>query len=75
MNFGYSAIYASPDKNLPEEGIMSIEKPQKEGWLIQELDFDLLENIRIDGQVFNFKDTQKVSVKLEEEIEVKRVKI
>ena len=75
MNFGYSAIYASPDKNLPEEGIMSIEKPQNEGWLIQELDFDLLENIRIDGQVFNFKDTQKVSVKLEEEIEVKRVKI
>ncbi|MEA5458452.1 carbon-nitrogen hydrolase family protein [Arcicella sp. LKC2W] len=75
INFGYTAIYASPDKNLPEEGIVSIEKPQNEGWLIQELDFDLLKNIREDGQVFNFKDTQKVNVKLEEEIEVKRVKI
>ena len=75
INFGYTAIYASPDKNLPDEGIVSIEKPQKEGWLIQELDFDLLEKIREDGQVFNFKDTQKVKVKLDQEISINRIKV
>lgn len=75
INFGYTAIYASPDKNLPDEGIVSIEKPQKEGWLIQELDFDLLEKIREDGQVFNFKDTQKVNVKLDQEISINRIKV
>ena len=75
INFGYSAIYSSPDKNLPEEGIVSIEKPQHEGWLIQELDFDLLENVKVDGQVFNFRDTQKIKSELEEGITIKKVKI
>ncbi len=75
INFGYTAIYASPDKNLPQEGIVSIEKPQNKGWLIQELDFELLENVRKDGQVFNFKDTQKIKSELEEGITIKKVKI
>ncbi|PWK18901.1 putative amidohydrolase [Arcicella aurantiaca] len=75
INFGYAAIYTSPDKNLPEEGIVNIQNPQTEGWLIQELDFDLIENVRQDGQVFNFKDSLKVSVQLEEAIEVKRIKV
>jgi predicted amidohydrolase len=73
VNFGYSAIYCPPDKNLPEEGFVNIQKPQTKGWLIETLDFELLENVREDGQVFNFKDAQFVSMKLKEEIVVKFV--
>lgn len=69
------AIYASSDKNLPEEGVVAIQKPQNEGWLIQELDFDLLTNIREYGQVFDFKDTQKIKSELEEEIVIRKVEI
>lgn len=70
INFGYSAIYCPPDKDLPEEGIVSIQKPQTEGWLIETLDLDLLKNVRNDGQVLNFNDTQTIKMELQEEIGV-----
>ena len=73
INFGYAAIYSSPDKNLPEEGIVSVQKSQTEGWLIETLDLKLLKNIKEDGQVFNFKDTQTIHMNLKEEITVKFV--
>lgn len=70
INFGYTAIYCPPDKNLPEEGIISLQKSQTEGWLIETLDFDLLKNVKTEGQVYNFKDTQSIEMKLKEAIEV-----
>ncbi len=73
INFGYAALYCPPDKDLPEEGIISIQKPQTEGWLIQTLNFELLKNVREDGQVFNFKDSQSTTVKLIEDIFIKFV--
>ncbi len=74
INFGYAAIYSSPDKNLPEEGIVAIQKPQTDGWLIKTLDLNLLKNIREDGQVFNFKDSRAIQTKfLDEYISLKYV--
>jgi predicted amidohydrolase len=74
VNFGYAAIYCPPDKGLPEEGIVAIQKPQTEGWLVETLDFELLENVRADGQVLNLKDSQAVQTKfLNEEIVLKYV--
>lgn len=64
INYGYAAVYATPDKNLPEEGILSSQPPQQEGWLLQHLDFDLIEQVRRDGQVFNFKDLQRTQLSL-----------
>jgi predicted amidohydrolase len=67
INYGYAAIYSTPDKDLPEEGIIAIQKPQTEGWLIDTLDFELIKRVRKDGQVFNFKDLQKLTTKFKQE--------
>ncbi len=60
INYGFAAFYSTPDKDLPEEGIISAMEPQKAGWLVQELDFDKIEQVRADGQVFNFKDHVRI---------------
>lgn len=76
INYGFGAFYTTPDKNLPEEGIISISETQKEGWLIEMLDFEKINQVRADGQVFNYNDLQKLSTQfLEEEIEISKVKI
>ncbi|MCF0042116.1 carbon-nitrogen hydrolase family protein [Dyadobacter fanqingshengii] len=62
INYGYAAFYSTPDKDLPEEGIIAIKSPQQEGWLIQELDFTKIGEVRRDGHVFNFSDQRKVSM-------------
>lgn len=60
INYGYAAFYSTPDRNLPEEGIINTMPPQKEGWLVEALDFTRIEAVRNDGQVFNFKDHQRL---------------
>ncbi|KQS23829.1 carbon-nitrogen hydrolase family protein [Dyadobacter sp. Leaf189] len=64
INYGYAACYSTPDRDLPEEGIISTMLPQQEGWLIQELDFANLDVVREDGHVFNFKDQKRISTTL-----------
>ena len=74
INYGYAAIYSTPDREMPEEGILARLQPQKEGWLIQDIDFSLLETVRTDGQVFNFKDQQEIGYSLRGKVvEVVRV--
>lgn len=76
INYGFGAFYATPDKNLPEEGIISTSKAQEEGWLIETLDFENIEQVRADGQVFNYTDLQKLNTSfLNEEIKILRAKI
>lgn len=62
VNYGYAAYYTTPDKNMPEEGILATMPAQQEGWLIQKLDFSLIEEVRRDGHVFNFKDQSRVKI-------------
>ncbi|WP_310589377.1 carbon-nitrogen hydrolase family protein [Dyadobacter sp. CY327] len=62
INYGYSAYYSTPDKGLPEEGIIAAEIPQKEGWLVQELDFSKIDEVRRDGHVLNFNDQQTLNI-------------
>ena len=64
INYGYAAFYSTPDKDLPEEGIIATKPAQQEGWLIQELDFSQTEEVRRDGHVFNFNDQQKIRMDL-----------
>jgi predicted amidohydrolase len=76
INYGYIGFYSTPDKNLPEEGIISLGKPQEEKWYIEELNFDLIKTVREDGQVFNFKDHRNlISTFKSESIEIEHVKI
>lgn len=58
INYGYAAVYATPDAGFPELGIISEKAAQEPGWLIQELDFQAIENVRKNGQVLNFRDHQ-----------------
>ncbi|REA62306.1 nitrilase [Dyadobacter luteus] len=60
INYGFAAFYSTPDKDLPEEGIISTMMPQLEGWHTTELDLDKLDEVRNNGQVFNFKDQQNI---------------
>jgi predicted amidohydrolase len=75
VNYGFAGFYATPDKNLPEEGIVATMEPQKEGWLIQELDFEKIEEVRRSGQVFNYRDQQRMKIAFQdEEVFIKHVK-
>ncbi|MCC6725716.1 MAG: carbon-nitrogen hydrolase family protein [Saprospiraceae bacterium] len=67
INYGFGAVYATPDRGLPPEGIVAYTKPQKTGWLVQSLDFQLIDSVRNDGQVFNFKDSQNLEMGLRAE--------
>lgn len=62
INYGFAAYYSTPDKDMPEEGIIATLPPQKEGWLIQELDFAKIKTVRDSGQVFNFHDHQHLNI-------------
>lgn len=76
INYGFSAVYCTPDKNLPEEGILALGSPQNKEWQITELDFEKIEQVRADGQVFNFKDLQRTeNLFKDESIEIHRIKI
>lgn len=76
INYGYAGFYATPDKNLPEEGIILLGEVQKPSWVYQTLDFDLLEQVRADGQVFNYRDQQSIATKLlYHKVETKIVKV
>ncbi len=65
INYGYAAVYSTPDAGLPEDGILATLPPQQPGWLIQELDFAKIEAVRAEGQVFNFKDQQRFAYGME----------
>lgn len=67
MNFGYSGYYSTPDKNFPEEGILDIGTPQQAGWHYYEIDMDLISEVRDEGQVFNYKDHQKLNLDFKDE--------
>jgi predicted amidohydrolase len=67
INYGFAAFYTTPDKDMPEEGIIGTSAPQQEGWLIEELDFSKINTVRETGQVFNFTDHQQLHFGLKNE--------
>lgn len=76
INYGYAGFYSSPDKNLPEEGIVALGKVQAPEWTIETLDMTLLDTVRTDGQVFNYKDHQTLlSGFSEEAIQIQHLKL
>ena len=63
INYGYSAFYSSPDGEFNDEGILSKEEAQKAGWLIEPLDLSKNKEIRENGQVLNFKHSQRQEIR------------
>lgn len=61
INYGFAGVYSTPDRLFPEEGIIRQMAPQGPGWLIQTLDLSLLDRIREEGQILNFKSQQVIS--------------
>jgi predicted amidohydrolase len=76
VNYGYAAVYSSPDFGLPEEGIVAVSQAQQPGWLHVKLDLLLLKKVRRDGQVLNFRDNQRLHYGMEGEVpEVRRFQV
>lgn len=67
INYGFAACYATPDNDMPEEGIIATRPAQKVGWLIQALDFAKIKTVRDSGQVFNFQDHQQLHISFKNE--------
>ncbi len=62
INYGYTAIYSSPDGDFQDEGILALTEAQNPGWLIHTLDLSKNEEIRENGQVLNFKHSQSQEI-------------
>jgi predicted amidohydrolase len=76
VNFGYTAAYATPDIGFPEEGILQQKNPQEAGWLVQEMDLELLKKVRESGAVRNFEDHAQIELFLKkEQIRLERVNL
>lgn len=72
-NYGQSALYGPADFDFPEDGVIKASTPQIESWLINEVDFSLVEKVRKQGQVFNFQDTLRQKLTFESPIKTKSV--
>lgn len=59
INNGKAAFYSTCDHLFPNNGTLKIGELNQVGWIIQELDFSLIDEIRKNGQVFNFLDIDK----------------
>lgn len=59
INNGKAAFYSTCDHLFPTNGILQMGEHNIPKWIIQELDFSLIDEIRKTGQVFNFKDIEK----------------
>lgn len=67
INYGYTGFYSTPDKQLPEEGVIATGIPQAEEWQVTELNFDLIKHVREDGQVLNYKDHRPLMTAFKQE--------
>lgn len=76
INYGYTAVYSTPDIGFPEEGIIASAPHQTEGWLVEELNLRKLDFVRSHGSVFNFKDSQRLEIQHKDHpLTVRRIKI
>lgn len=56
VNNGWAAVYATPDRGFPDNGVLARGTMNAPGWVHAELDFDRLHATRETAQVFTRKD-------------------
>lgn len=62
INYGYTAMYTSPDGDFDDEGIHALAEHQTPGWLITTIDTKKSEAIRKNGQVLNYQRGSSVEM-------------
>lgn len=76
LNYGYTAAYSTPDNDFPEDGILQEAPHQQIGWLIQNLDLDVLKTVRATGGVRNFEDHGQLEFAMKNEsIQIQHVRM
>jgi predicted amidohydrolase len=55
-NHGWAAVYATPDRGFPDDGILAKGELDQPGWITADLDFAKLHAARDTAQVFTRKD-------------------
>jgi predicted amidohydrolase len=56
VNIGAAAIYTPVDRNFPDNGILAIGELNAAQWVYGEISMDACQQVRLDGQVFNYRD-------------------
>lgn len=56
INTGIAAVYSTCDLGFPDDGILAQGKINEPCWIYFEPDLSLIETVRTQGQVFNFKN-------------------
>ncbi len=59
VNCGAAGVYTPVDRGFPDDGILAIGEFSKAQWVFADLDLEKMERVRLDGQVFNYKDWPK----------------
>jgi predicted amidohydrolase len=56
VNTGWAAVYSTPDRGFPDDGILVKGELDQPGWVTAELDFGALKRARERAQVFTARD-------------------
>jgi predicted amidohydrolase len=56
VNTGWAAVYSTPDRGFPDDGILAKGELDAPGWVTAELDFGGLKRAREQAQVFTARD-------------------
>ena len=56
VNTGWAAVYSTPDRGFPDDGILAKGTLDEPGWVTAELDFEALKRARDQAQVFTARD-------------------
>lgn len=76
INYGYAAIYSTPDLGFPDDGIVEMGEPQKNMWLFAELEMEKIHEVRKNGSVLNFKSNSVIKNALwDSETEIQYIRI
>lgn len=76
INYGYGAVYITPDIGFPDDGVIQTGKAQEERWLFETLDMSKIKEVRRNGSVLNFKNNSEIkSVINNENIVIHHIKI
>lgn len=59
VNCGAAGVYTPVDRGFPDDGVLAIGEFNKAQWVFADLDLQKMEQVRLDGQVFNYKDWPK----------------
>jgi predicted amidohydrolase len=55
-NVGAAGVFAPPDRDMPDDGVVAIGPLCEPGWVVADLDLDAIAAVRRDGQVLGHRD-------------------